>query len=125
MVAARIVVVESDAALRASLRFALEIQGFAVEAFSSGAELLGAQAGFDRDCLVLDHHPGRNDAINLLSYLRRHGCRTPAVITISNPTRAIAAAITRSGAASVEKPLMDDTLVAAIRACLSPAVEAA
>jgi len=114
----RILLVESDPALRAALKFSLELEGFAVEDHASGAGV-GASAV---DCLVLDN---RGDGLELLAALKKKGVASPAIILASNPTRAMSRAISAAGARLVEKPLLCDGLVAAIRSLLPATPNAA
>ena len=107
-----ILLVESDPALRAALKFSLELEGFAVEDHESGASVGACGA----DCLVLDN---RGDGLKLLAALKKKGLSSPAIILASNPTRAMSGAISAAGARLVEKPLLCDGLVAAIRSILS------
>ena len=109
----RILLVESDPALRAALKFSLELEGFAVEDHESGASV-GAPAA---DCLVIDN---RGDGLKLLAALKKKGLSSPAIILASNPTRAMSGAISAAGARLVEKPLLCDGLVAAIRSIIAP-----
>ena len=117
----RILLVESDPALRAALKFSLELEGFAVEDHESGAGISAPAA----DCLVLDNRMEEGNGLELLAALKRKGLSSPAIILASNPTRAMSRAITAAGARLVEKPLLCDGLVAAIRSILPPAPAAA
>lgn len=112
----RILLVESDPALRAALKFSLELEGFAVEDHGSGAGI-GAPAA---DCLVLDNRMEEGNGLELLAALKRKGLSSPAIILASNPTRAMSRAIAAAGARLVEKPLLCDGLVAAIRSIIAP-----
>ena len=112
----RILLVESDPALRAALKFSLELEGFAVEDHESGAAISASKA----DCLVIDNRLETGNGLELLAALEEKGLSSPAIILASNPTRAMATAIAAAGARLVEKPLLCDGLVAAIRATIAP-----
>lgn len=112
----RILLVESDPALRAALKFSLELEGFAVEDHGSGAGIVAAAA----DCVVLDNRMEEGNGLDLLGALKEKGLSSPAIILASNPTRAMSRAITAAGARLVEKPLLCDGLVAAIRSMIAP-----
>ena len=53
-----IVVVDDDAAVRGSLKFALEIEGFAVRTYPKGADLLGDLRLADCACFIIDQKHG-------------------------------------------------------------------
>ena len=112
----RILLVESDPALRAALKFSLELEGFAVEDHESGADVSDPAA----DCVVIDNRMEEGNGLALLAALRRKGLSFPAIILASNPTRAMSEAIEAAGARLVEKPLLCDGLVAAIRSIIAP-----
>jgi CheY-like chemotaxis protein len=65
-----ILVIDDDPAVRNSLKFALEIEGFSVRLYPTGAALLDEQAMPESGCLVTDYHlPGMN-GLDLLTQLR-------------------------------------------------------
>jgi FixJ family two-component response regulator len=107
----RVLLVDDDPAVRGSLKFAFELEGFEVEDFAS-AELVGAQ---DVNCLVLDYRlPGMN-GLELLDLLRQRGSKAPAIIITSHPTRKVREQIAAAHATLIEKPLLCDALTGAIR----------
>jgi FixJ family two-component response regulator len=108
----RVLLVDDDPAVRGSLKFAFELEGFEVEDFAS-AELVGEQ---DANCLVLDYRlPGMN-GLELLELLRRRGSTAPAIIITSHPNRKIREQIAAARATLIEKPLLCDALTGAIHA---------
>ena len=110
-----LLLVDDDPAVRASLQFSLELEGFAVETFDSG-ETLVAQANLaDPDCLVIDYRLPGIDGLSLLRLLRERGETCPAVIITSNPTRSVRQRTADAGAVLIEKPLLGDSLTTAIR----------
>lgn len=111
----KIFLVDDDPAIRSSLIFALELEGFAVEAFRSGEEMLGEDRLPQDGCLVLDYRLPGIDGLALLAALRRRGVTLPAVVITSTPTRFIRAQVADAGAVIIEKPLLCDALTAAIR----------
>ena len=50
-----LLLVDDDPAVRASLQFSLELEGFAVETFDSGETLVARNSPARHDCLVLDY----------------------------------------------------------------------
>lgn len=116
--APHIVLVDDDSAVRASLTFSLELEGFEVEAFAS-AEAAADVTVDDRSCLLIDYRLPGMDGLALLSLLRARGVGAPAIVITSNPTRQLRHAIDAAGATLIEKPLLCDRLTTRIRALLA------
>ena len=114
-----VVVVDDDRAVLSSLKFALEIEGFAVRTYRSGEEFLAGSVP-PSACLVLDYHlPGAN-GIAVVDELRRRHIDVPAILITSNPPPALRQRAAAAGLALVEKPLLGNTLSEAIRRALEP-----
>ena len=116
-----IILVDDDPAVRESLAFSLGLEGFDVETFASAEMLLerrerrGLPAGA---CLVFDHRLPGMEGLALLELLRGEGVGLPAVIITSTPARAVADRAAAADAILIEKPLLCDSLTAAIRSLL-------
>ena len=113
-----LLLVDDDPAVRASLQFSLELEGFKVETFDSAEALVAREDLTDHACLVLDYRLPGIDGLTLLNLLRERGETCPAVIITSNPTRALRQRTGKAGAILVEKPLLTNGLTAAIRALI-------
>ena len=110
-----VIVVEDDAAVRNSLKFSLEIEGFAVRAFGGGIELLNETELPRAGCLVIDQNmPGMN-GLDLVAQLRARDVAVPAILIASYPTAALSARAAKAGVPIVEKPLLGTALVDRIR----------
>jgi two-component system response regulator MprA len=72
--------VDDEPAVRASLRRALELEGYAVELAVDGAEALDAVAASEPDAVVLDVLMPRVDGIAVCRRLRRDGRRVPILM---------------------------------------------
>jgi FixJ family two-component response regulator len=116
-------VVDDDTAVRRALAFALDLAGFPVETFESGEALLLFDLPDDGGCLVLDQRLPGVSGLETLRQLRARRVALPAILMTSHPQAAFRAAAADVGAPIVEKPLMGDTLIAAIYQALrqSPA----
>jgi two-component system C4-dicarboxylate transport response regulator DctD len=111
--AAPVLVYEPDRSVLASLEFSLALQGFAVaDGASSGADPLQAA------CLIIEQRLGGRDGLDLLADLRAKGCRAPAVLLSTNPTRKIRERAASAKAVLVEKPLLSDGLTRALHTLL-------
>jgi two-component system response regulator FixJ len=113
-----VLVIDDDPAVRNSLKFVLEIEGFSVRVYPSGAELLDEKDMPESGCLVADYHlPGLN-GLDLLALLRERNIRLPAILITTHPSAAIRNQAALAGVRLIEKPLLNDTLFEGIRAAL-------
>jgi two-component system, LuxR family, response regulator FixJ len=114
-----IAVVDDDLAVCNSLKFSLELEGFAVRAYRSGAEFLGAGNFHDCSCFIIDQRMPGMSGMELIAELRKRKVSTPAILIISQPNRILSARAAEAHVPIVEKPLLNDTLAEKIReACL-------
>ena len=121
----KILLVDDDPAVRASLAFSLEIEGFLIETFDCGEDLAHKTDYPENGCLVLDYRLPGIDGLSLLKILRGRGVTLPAVLITSAPDRRLRSRAAEAGAAIVEKPLLGDSLTAALRARLGAQAKAA
>jgi FixJ family two-component response regulator len=84
-----VLLVDDDPAVRSSIAFALEIEGFAVAAFESAEALFKVEQAPQHACIVLDHRLPGVDGLALLAALRARGDAAPAIIITSNPVAAV------------------------------------
>ncbi len=115
----RVVVIDDDPAVRASLRFALEIEGFIVHAFATGEELLARATLPDGACLVVDYILPTMNGLELVAALRERGVDSPAILITSDPPARLRREAAAAGLALVEKPLLGNGLADAIRSALA------
>lgn len=97
----QICVLEDDAAVRDSLRWMLERNGFSPRIFSSPNEFL-LSPGFDRyDCLVIDLGLPGMSGLELLELLRARGDATPAVLIAAAASPQLEPRSRKAGASEV------------------------
>lgn len=110
-----VLLVDDDSALRMSLEFSLDLEGFEVTALESGeALLLIADLPVKGACLVLDQNLPGVTGVETLRQLRARGVTLPALLITSHPPPGVRDAAQASGARIVEKPLLGDALTAHI-----------
>ena len=110
-----VAVVDDDAAVCSSLKFSLELEGFAVRTYASGAEFLAANDLGAFSCLVIDQRMPAMSGMELIATLRAERVGTPAILVVSHPNPALSARAAIAGVPIVEKPLLGNALVERIR----------
>jgi FixJ family two-component response regulator len=114
------IVVDDDPAVRGSLAFSLDLDGFDVEAYDSAEALLSRKGPIGRDaCLVLDQNLPGATGLEALKALRARHVEAPAILITSHPKAAVIAAAAAAGAPIVEKPLLGDALLREIHRVLA------
>lgn len=117
---AAVILVDDDPAVLSSLSFSLRIEGHCVHAYHS-AEALFDQGLPDCGCLVIDYAlPGMN-GLDLIDSLRAKGVTSPAILIVSSPNRSIHQRATAADVPVIEKPLLGNGLLEAIRHALDRA----
>lgn len=110
-----VVIVDDDPAVCSSLKFSLELEGFAVRAYANAAELFRAGDLGVCDCFVIDQRMPVMSGMELIAKLRDQNVVTPAILLISDPNPALSARAIAAGIPIVEKPLFGNVLVDQIR----------
>lgn len=110
-----IAVVDDDAAVCSSLKFALELEGFRVRTFTGGAELLRAPELVACQCFVVDQKMPGMSGIELIGKLRERNIAAPAILTVSQPSAALSVRAANAHVPIVEKPLLGNALLDRIR----------
>jgi FixJ family two-component response regulator len=110
-----VIVIDDDQAVRGALTFALELEGFVVEAFGSGGEFLAEGAPPEGGCLVVDFNLPDMTGLELIDSLRRREMRLPAILITTHPSPSLRRLAAAAGLPIVEKPLLGDSLLEAIR----------
>jgi two-component system response regulator FixJ len=110
-----VVVVDDDPAVCNSLKFSLEIEGFAVRLYESAAELLSERTLPDCSCLVVDENMPGIGGLDLIAELRDRHVAAPAILIASDLNTALAGRAARVNVPIVEKPLLNDALLDLVR----------
>lgn len=110
-----VIVVDDDPAVRNSLKFSLEIEGFLVRTYANGAELLNAHYVPDCNCLVVDQRMPELSGLDLIARLRDRGILAPAILMTGHPNAVLSERASKAGVPIVEKPLLGNGLTDRIR----------
>ena len=113
-----IAVIDDDTAVRNSLKFSLELDGFAVRPYADAAELLGSGNVTDLQCLIVDQDMPRMTGLELIAMLRAQGVNVPALLVSGNFTPAVTRQASVAGIPVIEKPFLGNGLIDSIRAAV-------
>jgi two-component system response regulator FixJ len=112
-------VIDDDMAMRDSLAFLLDVNGFAPRTYETAQAFLAATPIDARNCVVSDiRMPGMN-GIELVRKLKGEGLNCPVILITGHGDVALAVEAMKAGAVDfIEKPFDDHVLLGAIRAAL-------
>src|SRR5436190_23520578 len=79
-----VIVVDDDPAVRNSLKFALEIEGFAVRTYACATELLDSTDLHFGRCFVVDQKMPGMTGLDLIGQLRARRISAPAILITSH-----------------------------------------
>ena len=114
-----IVVVDDDAAVRKSLKFSLEVEGFVVRTYARGEELLSETEFPACRCLVIDQNLPGISGVDLISKLRDREVLVPAILITTHPSSALKKRAISAGIPIIEKPLLGAALHEGIRQAMT------
>jgi two-component system, LuxR family, response regulator FixJ len=114
-----VLIIEDDPAVRSSLKFALEVEGFLARTYQTGAELLKDTDIFEDGCLVVDYKLPDMNGLDLIVELRRRKVDLPAILITTHPNAAVHDRAARAGVSLIEKPLLNDVQFQGIRTALA------
>ncbi len=111
-------IIDDDAAMRDSLTYLLDVNGYAVQAYETADTFL-SDASHALKCVISDiRMPGMN-GIELVRKLKSGGAVCPVILITGHGDVALAVEAMKAGAADfIEKPFDDTALLGAIRAAL-------
>lgn len=118
-------VVDDDAAVLTSLKFALELEGFEVRTYSDAQSLLRKPEIGRNDFLVIDYRLPDTNGLDLIERLRAKGVMARTVLITSNPSQDVCKKAAALSVPILEKPLFDNSLIKTIRESRTAAVHTA
>ena len=112
-------VVDDDAAMRDSLAFLLDVNGFQPKTYESANAFLSAAATGAASCVISDIRMPGLSGIELVRALTSRGEACPVILITGHGDVALAVEAMKAGAVDfIEKPFDDAALLSAIRAAL-------
>ena len=116
-----LLIVEDDGDVQNALQFALEIEGYDVQVFSTAAALAHAARASGAACLIVDQGLPDETGLELIARLRGRSITTPAVLITTSLPPALQAQAAAMAVPVVEKPLLSDALFAVVRSLINQA----
>lgn len=114
-----VLLVDDDAAVRAALKFSLEVEGFKVRLYAGPEALLTEPDLPAKGCLVIDYRMPVVDGLELVARLRERGVDLPILMISGRVSADLRTRAERLGVRAVlEKPLSDAALVESIRSAV-------
>ena len=110
-----VLVLDDDAAVRHSLKFTLEVEGFEVRDYSNAGELLSEDSLPFCCCLIVDYHMPAMNGLELVAQLRDRRILIPAILMTSQPNDNMRSRAAAAGVPIVEKPFVGSRLLDCIR----------
>ena len=114
-----VLVVEDDPAVRNSLQFSLEAEGYPVRLFADAGSLLAEIEFPKRGCIVSDYYLPDGNGLDLIRSLRNRGVALPAILMTTGPSQAIRINALTARVPIIEKPLFGNTLTEEIGAAIA------
>ncbi len=115
----RVYIVDDDEAMRDSLLWLLESQGFAVTAHASAEDFLAACHDDMAGCIVLDVRMPGMSGLELYERLNARNCTLPVIFITGHGDVPMAVSALKKGAVDfIEKPFGDKDMLRLIEQCL-------
>ncbi|WP_375787854.1 response regulator FixJ [Bradyrhizobium sp. Pha-3] len=110
-----ILVIDDDPAMRDSLAFLLDVNGFAVTTYETATEFLDHFANGTVDCIVSDIRMPGMSGLELVRKLKADAAACPVILMTGHGDVALAVEAMKAGAVDfIEKPFEDEALLRAI-----------
>jgi two-component system response regulator FixJ len=112
-------VIDDDAAMRDSLAFLLDVNGFRSQLHESADAFLSATSADAASCVVSDIRMPGMTGVELVRKLKSEGSSCPVILITGHGDVALAVEAMKAGAVDfIEKPFDDTSLLGAIRTAL-------
>lgn len=110
-----VLILDDDFAVRDSLKFALQIEGFTVLTYAHPDELLQDDSLPSPSCLIVDYHMPDMNGLDLIARLRARAIAIPAILVTVHPDDDMRARAEGLGVPIVEKPFLGPQLFKCVR----------
>jgi FixJ family two-component response regulator len=113
-----VLVLDDDAAVRDSLKFSLEIEGFVVRTYSSAEDMLNDELLLVANCLIVDYHMPEMTGLEVVARLRDRRSSMPAILVTGRSDANIRGRAAAAGIALIEKPFRGTSLIDCVLAAV-------
>jgi two-component system response regulator FixJ len=112
-------VIDDDSAMRDSLAFLLDVNGYKPQVYESAGAFLNQGIVNTLNCVVSDIRMPDMSGIELVRRLKNEGSKCPVILITGHGDVALAVEAMKAGAVDfIEKPFDDEALLGAIRSAL-------
>lgn len=120
MAANTVHVIDDDEAMRDSLAFLLDVQGFSARMYDCAAAFLNALPTLTDGCIVTDIRMPDMTGLELVRKLKEDGVTYPIVVMTGHGDVQLAVEAMKAGVIDfIEKPFSDDVFLGAVRSALA------
>ena len=117
-------VIDDDAAMRESLTFLLDVNGFKPQVYESADAFLKEMIADAARCIVSDIRMPGMTGVDLVRKLKSRGVTCPVILITAHGDVGLAVEAMKAGAVDfIEKPFDDDALLRAIRSALEASLD--
>jgi two-component system, LuxR family, response regulator FixJ len=113
-----LLILEGDTAVRDSLKFSLEIEGFEVRTYAYPEQLLNDDSLPVPSCLIVHYHLPTMNGLDVVAKLRERQSSLPAILVTGRPNAHIRKRASTAGVAILETPFRGRELIECIRTIL-------
>lgn len=114
-----VILVDDDPAVAHAVQFSFDLEGLEVRRYRDAESVLAEPSMPGRGCMVVDQNLPGLSGLALLERLRASGVTLPAILITTNPRAALRARAATAGIPIIEKPLLTDALLTAVRKALA------
>jgi two-component system response regulator FixJ len=110
-----VLICDDDTAVRNSLKFALELEGFEVRSYSGPGNLLNEDKLPDSSCLVVNYQMPEMNGLELVARLRDRRSSIPVILVTGHSNENLRKRAAAVGVTMVEKPFLGNRLIECLR----------
>lgn len=110
----RLIIIDDDPDVLNALRFAFEVDGYAVKTFVTGEAAL-ADLPFSAACIIIDENLPGASGVETAAQMRSKGVTAPMILITTNPSALVRARARAVPMEVVEKPLICDALARKVK----------
>lgn len=113
-------IIDDDPAMRDSLAFLLDVNGYSTRAYATASEFFAHVQSVVPDCVISDIRMPGMSGLELVRKLKINRVPCPVIAITGHGDVALAVEAMKAGAADfIEKPFDDDALLSAVRTALA------